>query len=211
VNTTNQVYLYDLQYKTNFLVSHGYNSSAGASGASDWPEISGDGRFIAYRSAATNLVPGATNGVPNLYLYDTQGNSTTLLSVNQFGTGAGDNRSLAPVFSGNSQTLLFQSWASDLVAEDFNQSSDIFACQLFAAGAIPLFSVSISSANGSGQGAWLTWPVIAGRTYQVQFKNTLDDPAWQTLNGDITILGGQGYLNDLGVANGPRFYRVVAF
>jgi len=69
----------------------------------------------------------------------------------------------------------------------------------------------VASASGLGPGVWLTWPVISGRTYQVQFKNSLGDPAWQALNSDVTILGGQGYLNDPGAGNGPRFYRVVAF
>ena len=109
VSNTNQVYLYDLENQTNFLVSHSYSSSAGACGASDWPEISADGRFVAYRSAAGNIVFGDTNGLPDVFLYDRLHNSTTLLSVNRFGTSAGDNRSLAPLFSGDSQSLVFES------------------------------------------------------------------------------------------------------
>ena len=151
-SSTNQVYLYDLLYRTNFLVSHAYNSAGGAYGASDWPEISSDGRFVAYRSAASNIVTGDTNGVPDIFLYDRLTNLTTCLSVNRFGTGAGDSRSLAPAFSGDGQTLVFQSWASDLVAQDFNQSSDLFAYGLDLSGAAPQFSAAIVSGAGPGQG-----------------------------------------------------------
>ena len=38
VNTTNQVYLYDCESGANRLVGHRYESSVGATGASDWPE-----------------------------------------------------------------------------------------------------------------------------------------------------------------------------
>ena len=205
---TNQVYLYDLQYGTNLLVSRHYNSSAPASGASDWPELGSDGRFVAFRSAAPDLVLGDTNGVADVFLFDRLNNTTTLVSVNRFGTAAGDNPSLAAAFSANAQTLVFQSWAADLVAQDFNRSSDLFVCSLYAAGQIPVFSTSII---GGSQGPWLIWPAVSGRNYRVQYKNSLTDPTWQDLNGNITILGSQGYCNDTTAGSNPRFYRVVAY
>ena len=132
--TTNQVYLYDLQAKTNLLVSRNYTSGGAAYGASDSPDISSDGRFVAYRSAAVNLVPGDTNGLPDVFLYDRSSGITTLLSANRFCNAAADNRSLAPVFSADGQTVTFQSWASDLVDQDFNQGSDVFAYNLYSSG-----------------------------------------------------------------------------
>jgi Tol biopolymer transport system component len=209
---TNQVYLYDLQYRTNCLVSHAYGSPwLVAYGASDWPEISSDGRFVAYRSAALNILPGATNGVPGVFLYDRPNNTTTLLSTNLLGGVGGNNRSLAPVFSADGQMLVFASWASDLVAQDFNQGSDLLACRLYASGPIPLCYVEMLPAIGLAQRPWLTWPIVAGKTYVVQFKNTPQDADWQTLSGGVTILGNQGCLNDLSTGAGPRFYRVVAY
>jgi Tol biopolymer transport system component len=208
---TNQVFLYDLQYGTNFLVSHCYNSALGAYGSSDWPEISSDGRFIAYRSAAPNIVPGDTNGVPDVFLYDRLNNETTLLSVNQIGSAAGDSRSLAPVFSGDGRTLVFQSSASDMTAQDFNLSGDLFACQLYGSSPLPLFTVAIVRGTGPPQGPWLVWSVVPGKNYAVEFKNTVRDSVWQPLNGSVTILGSQAYLNDYLAGAGPRFYRVVAY
>jgi len=211
VSGTNQVCLYDLQNRTNLLVSRSDNSSAAANGASDWPDISVDGRFVAYRSMASNIVPGDTNGLPDVFLYDTQNNTTTLLSADRFGGSAGDNRSLAPVFSGDGQTLVFQSWASDLVAQDFNHSSDVFAYSLSSSGQIPLFSATIIGGTGAGSAPWVSWPVVPGRTYQVQFKNSLNDAMWQDLNQEVTIIGNQGYVNDISAGSGPRFYRIVAY
>jgi hypothetical protein len=42
----------------------------------------------------------------------------------------GNNRSFAPQFSGDGQTVVFQSWASDLVAQDFNQVNDFVALKI---------------------------------------------------------------------------------
>jgi hypothetical protein len=44
----------------------------------------------------------------------------------------------------------------------------------------------------------------------VQFKNSLADPTWQALGGSVTIVGTQGYLNDLAAGTSQRFYRIVA-
>jgi hypothetical protein len=44
----------------------------------------------------------------------------------------------------------------------------------------------------------------------VQFKNTLRDAVWQTLNRGFTVVGSQAYLNDPSPGSGPRFYRVIA-
>jgi Tol biopolymer transport system component len=208
---TNQVYLYDLQYSTNYLVSHAYKSAAGAYGASDWPEISSDGRFVAFRSAAPNIIPGDTNGVPDVFLYDRLSNTTTVLGTSLFGAATGESRSLAPVFSGDGQTLVFESWASDLVPQDFGQNSDLFACRLYSSGPIPLFYVEMLPAIGLAQRPWLSWPVVTGKTYAVQFKNTPQDANWQTLNGGMTILGDRACLNDLSAGASPRLYRVVSY
>jgi Tol biopolymer transport system component len=209
LNGTNQVFLYDFQTGTNLLVSRNYISSGPAYGASDSPDVSADGRFVAYRSAAADIVPADNNSVPDVFLYDRLSNSTTLLSVNRFGNASADNRSLGPAFSADGQTIAFQSWASDLISGDFNQAADIFAYSIYSSGQIPLFSAAI--VPGAGQGASISWPVVPGRSYAVQFKNSLSDPVWQDLKGNVTVVGSQGSLNDPSSGLGPRFYRVVAF
>jgi hypothetical protein len=105
------------------------------------------------------------------------------------------------VFSGNGRVLLFQSWASDLAAQDFNQSSDIFAFGLLYATIIP--------GDTPGEGSTISWPALPGQTYRVQYKDDLDAAIWQDVNGTVTIVGNTGFLTDLAPSAGQRFYRVT--
>jgi len=209
-NGLSDIYLYDFQTGSNTLVSQPFNAFSSANGNSDSPDISPDGRFVAYRSAASNLVPGDTNGVPDVFLWDRLTGATMLLSVSLSANSTANNRSLTPVFSGDSMTVFFESWASDLFPQDFNRASDLFAVSLLSAGAVPVFLAQIYPGGGPGQGVWISWPVVAGKYYQVQFKNNLTDPLWQNLDVPVSMVGNLGYLNDLAPGSGQRFYRIVA-
>ena len=209
-NGLSDVYLYDCQTGSNVLVSQAFNAPASANGDSDSPAISPDGRFVAYRSAATNLVPNDANGVPDIFLWDRVTGATMLMSVSLSLNSTADNRSLTPVFSSDSRTLMFESWASDLVTGDLNRGSDLFTVNIYASGPIPLFKAAIVPGADPSQGVWISWPIISGKAYQVQFKNSVADPTWQNLGGNVTIVGNQGYLNDLPPGSSQRFYRVVA-
>jgi hypothetical protein len=206
---TNQIYLYDFQTGTNALISQSDDGSGPADGNSDAPEISPDGRFVAYRSAADNLVPGDTNGVPDIFLHDVVSGTTTLLTASRFGAAAGNNRSLTPVFSGNGQILFLNSWASDLVQGDFNNNEDVLAFDLYGGTVVAPFPVRVQSAS-SPPATWLSWPIEAGKSYHVQFKQNLNDAVWQELTGQISILGDEAQMKDERVS-ASRFYRVVAY
>ena len=217
------VYLHNFQAGTDLLVNQSFNSSGAAGAAtntsSDSPVISPDGRFIAYRSTATNVVPEDFNNAADVFIYDVSNNATILVSVNTGGASTANSHSLKPVFSADGQTLFFQSWASDLSGNDFNNGSDIFALDLTA------LPVTISGGGGStnssvfyaqffpagsfAQNPAVSWPLASGKTYQAQFKNDLSDPAWQNLAGNITFIGGTGYITDWAPAPDKRFYRIV--
>ena len=196
---TNQVYLYDCQTQSNLLVSHVANSAAAGDGTSDGPDISADGRFIIYRSAASNLVAGGTNDLPENLLFDTSSGLNTILSSGAYGEMFANNRSLPPIFSGDGHTVIFSSWASDLIAGDFNQSSDVFA-----------FAFLYAAVTSSSGRPTLDWPASSDRTYTVQYKDELSDPVWQTLSGVVTFVGNRGYLTDTTLAAGHRFYQILA-
>ncbi len=201
VFTNQNVYLYDFQTQSNQFISQNPNTLQPANGNSDSPAISADGRFIAYRSAATDLVAGSTNGLPQLIVYDRLANSNSLLSVATTGAASGDSRSMTPEFSGDGRTLLFTSWASNLAADDFNHFSDVFAFEF----------LYIDIAVGvPGQGATISWPYVSGHSYQVEYKNNLTDSVWQPVFGYIAINGNQLSLTDAAPVSGQRFYRVVA-
>jgi Tol biopolymer transport system component len=209
-NGLSDVYLYDCQAGSNVLVSQAFSAPASANGHSDSPVISLDGRFVAYRSAASNLVPNDANGVPDIFLWDRVTGATLLMSLNLSRNSTANNRSLRPVFTANSRTLVFESWASDMISGDFNCGGDLFAVDIYASGPIPLFKAAIVSGADSGQGVWISWPTISGKTYRLEFKDNPSDPVWQPLGGTVTILGQQGYLYDLAPGSTQRFYRVVA-
>jgi len=205
---TNQIYLYDFQTGTNLLVSRSYVSLGPADASSDSPAISPDGRFIAYRSYATDIAAGDQSSLPNILLFDSEAAVTTVVSASRLGAYTGDNRSLSPFFTGNGQNLLFESWASDLAAGDFNSSGDIFSFGVYSGSLASSLIVQLFS---NAQGTWITWPAVTGANYAVQYKNSLSDPVWQNLNGVMTILGNSGYLNDPAPAPAQRFYRVVSY
>lgn len=195
------IYLYDFQAGTSILISQNPNTLQPANGASDSPAISPDGRFVAYRSAATDLVAGSTNGIPQLIVYDRWTGLNTLLSTDSTGTASGDSRSLMPVFSPDGRTLVFTSWASNLAVDDFNHFSDVFAFAFLYVNVAP---------GTAGQGPTISWPYVSGHSYQVEYKNNLTDSTWQSVGGTMNVNGNQATMVDPAPVSGQRFYRVVA-
>jgi hypothetical protein len=208
-NSTTDVYLYDFQTGSNSLVSQSYQWPGAANGPSDSPTISSDGRYMAYRSFATDIVPNDNNGTPDVFLYDRQTATTTLLSSSANGDFSGNSGSYSPVFSADGQTLVFQSWASDLLPQDFNQSGDVFAVRLYSSNAPPVLKCDILFDPTTGLPPILDWPATFGTAYQVQFKDDLSDAFWQTMDGNVTLIGDRGYAADFNPNPSHRFYRVV--
>jgi len=218
--TAQNVYLYDTLAGTNLLVSQNFYGTGAAGTNSDSPAISSNGRFIAYRSFASNLVPFDANNVEDVFLYDTANDATILVSVNAAGSASAADRSLNPVFSADGRTLFFQSWASDISGNDFNDSSDLFALNLTA---LPLttgngggatnaasgFFAQLIPAGASNSDPVLSWPLASGKSYQVQYKTNLTDAVWLPLPGDATFIGDTGWFNDALPSPGQRFYRIV--
>jgi Tol biopolymer transport system component len=98
---------------------------AQANGHSISPAISGDGRFVAFYSDATNLVAGDTNRARDVFVYDRQTGETTRVSVGAGGEEANGD-SFAPAISGDGRYVVFSSSASNLVPGDTNNADDIF-------------------------------------------------------------------------------------
>lgn len=88
------------------------------------PTLSRDGSIVTFVSAGT-LVPEDTNQVGDIYLFERKRSVTTLISINTDGTPA-DGPSENPHVSGNGMRVVFESTATNLVAGDNNQKSDIF-------------------------------------------------------------------------------------
>src|SRR5919199_3822914 len=89
------------------------------------PSISADGRFVAFTSLASNLVPGDTNNTGDIFVRDTLTNTTTLVSVDSAGN-QGDSQSFTTSISADGRFVAFTSNSSNLVPGDTNSASDIF-------------------------------------------------------------------------------------
>lgn len=84
-----------------------------ANGSSAAPAVSGDGRFIVFRSNANNLVPGDTNQVSDVFVHDQVTGDTRRVSVASDGT-QGDSSSLGGSLSFDGRFVAFASDASNL-------------------------------------------------------------------------------------------------
>ena len=138
-NNDSDVFVFDRTTGTNTLVSHD-SAAPNATGInySFAPSISNDGKFIAYYSAATDLVPNqnnANNSVQHCFLYDRVGNTNAMID-HQFGVvatsgdgNAGSTEPLdPPVFSADGYYIAYASGSTNLVSgqSDDNSNYDIF-------------------------------------------------------------------------------------
>jgi Tol biopolymer transport system component len=87
--------------------------------------ISADGRFIAFESDASNLVPGDTNGKRDVFVRDRKLGTTERVSLRPDG-GQGNDYSFSPALSAGGRFVAFTSWASNLVPGDTNGTDDVF-------------------------------------------------------------------------------------
>lgn len=123
--TPNQAHGYDLQSGQSSLLSVGPNGVS-ANDTVRAPIVSGDGRYVIFPSWASNLVPNAGDRTFDLFVRDRLLGVTMLLS----GRTAGKSRSTKPVLAANGRTVVFQSFASDLAAGDFNDMRDLYVLTL---------------------------------------------------------------------------------
>lgn len=209
-NGVSDVYLYDFGGGTISLISRSFRYSGAGNGTSDSPAISPDGRFVAFRSSAADLVAVTGSVGPQIYLFDRQTGLMTLVSASVGADLAGNNRSLSPAFTADGQTLFFYSWASDLVGADFNQAPDLFSLKLATGGTVSAFPAQIVFVPDSAHSVTLTWPAIAGVSYSVQYTDRLENPLWIDLDCRVTISGTQAAASGIASDAQHRFFRIVA-
>ena len=127
-NNYADVFVHDRQASVTERVSVAGDGVQGDEESRD-PCLSADGRYVAFYSAAANLVAGDTNGTLDVFAHDRDTGRTTRVSVDNAGDqGNGESHNCA--ISADGQLVAFQSSATDLVPGDTNNSSDIFAVSL---------------------------------------------------------------------------------
>ncbi|HWJ06313.1 MAG TPA: choice-of-anchor D domain-containing protein [Steroidobacteraceae bacterium] len=160
-----QVYLHDRTTGATELVSAAASAGAG-NGRSESPQVSADGRWVVFTSAATDLVAGDTNGRDDVFLRDRTTGKTTRMSRSAAGYQAqGD--SWYPQITPNGRYVVFASLAGNLVADDRNFASDIFVRDR-ETGQLERVSVNVLDVEANGD-SW--YPSISDDGRYVAFTS----------------------------------------
>jgi Tol biopolymer transport system component len=121
--------------------AHGLPSEGQSYGAS----LSADGRYVAYSSTSSELVPNDTNGVADVFVRDRVSGSVVRASVSTAGAQA-DAECMGQYLSADGRFVVFRSTADTLVPGDTNGTSDVFVRDL-----VNNTTERVSVATGGGQ------------------------------------------------------------
>ncbi|MFN8018019.1 MAG: DUF4214 domain-containing protein [Acidimicrobiales bacterium] len=179
---TSQVFRRDQWTGREVLVSAASSAGAVPNGTSSDPTISDDGKWIAFSSAASNLVETDTNAKKDVFLRNMDVGVTQLLSVSSSEV-QGDGDSVDPSISGAGDKVAFDSKATNLVAGDTNGTDDVFV-RSWVAGTTERVSVSTGSAQGNGTSSL---PAMSGDGSSVAFSSGATNLVAGDTNGTYDV------------------------
>ncbi len=174
--------------------------------ANEWSSgfgASGDGRYVLFQSSATNLVPGDTNGVDDLFVRDRRANRTTRISVRTGGAQANGPSDDAAI-SRDGRYVAFRSEASNLVPGDTNGQADVFlhdrlthrttrvSVPLSGQLQNPVYDVTISADGRSVSFSSPAPNLVAGDTNEATDVFVHDRRTGRTSRASVGAAGAQG-------------------
>jgi Tol biopolymer transport system component len=124
-NDVKDIFVYDRHTHLTERVSVDSSGNEGNGECRLYSSITSDGRYVAFSSEASNLVPGDTNNTSDIFVHDRQTHLTERVSVNSSGKQS-NSYSEFPVISPDGKYVVFSSPASNLVLGDTNGGTDIF-------------------------------------------------------------------------------------
>lgn len=160
-------------------VSSNWDQANAASGASC---MSADGRYVAFASTATNLVPGDTNGKRDIFVFDRNTGTTRRINLSSGGAQANDDADL-PDLSGNGRYCVYESTATNLVAGDTNGERDIFRTDLQTGTTV---RVSVSDAEAQADN-WSKVAKISDDGTRVAFGSAATNLVSGDTNGYLDV------------------------
>jgi hypothetical protein len=212
-NGTADIFVRDIVSVTTTLVSVSITGTVANDFVTVFPAISDNGRFVAFASAASNLVSGDTNTCashptsghcPDVFVRDLQTNTTVRVSVSS-ANGQADGESANPAISADGRYVVFESAATNLVTGDTNDLKDIFLRDRDAdndgifdeAGAVSTTRVSVATAGTQAVGGESFTSAISANGQIVAFgslatnlvgsdNNTVTDVFVRDLNASTT-------------------------
>lgn len=185
-NNAPDVFVHDRLTGTTERVSVGPGGLQG-DGASISPSISADGRYVAFASAATNLVENDTNWFEDIFVRDRLTGTTSRVSVGIGGAPA-NGFSLWTSISDNGNLVAFASNATNLILNDTNATSDIFVRNMTTGTTV---RANVAS-DGSEANSYASYPSLSADGRFVAFTS----PATNLVAGDGNE-AGDVFLRDL--------------
>ncbi len=186
--TFEQIFAHDTLSGETVLVSVN-DAGTPANKISFLPALTAVGAVVAFKSEAFNLVPGDTNGWPDVFVRNRALGTTQRVSVDDFGNEA-NGLSGGPGISGDGRFVGFVSFASNLVPDDGNGFSDVYVYDRFppgrAQGRIARVSVAFDNDGEPNQGVadfpvsvsrdgrWIAFASAASNLVPDDFNNDVD-------------------------------------
>ncbi len=121
-NGTEDIFVYDrIEGTIMRLTQRGIQLNGGSS----HPSVSEGGRFVAFVSEATNIVPEDSDLLPDIYVWERASGAMELVSVNSFGI-KGNLASRSPSLSADGRRIAFESDATNFMPMDEVPDTDVF-------------------------------------------------------------------------------------
>lgn len=155
-NGFRDVFVRDLASGTSVLVSTAPNGVSG-NGISSEPAMSGDGRYVAFVSSATNLVAIDPNQATDVFVRDLQTSATVLASLKSSGLGPGNKASHSPILSADGRWLLFRSQSTDLASGSFTGADNLFLRDLSSSTNFALTTAGLLAAAMTPNGRFVAF------------------------------------------------------
>jgi hypothetical protein len=166
-------------------------------GKRDAAVISGDGRYVVFKSNATNLVAGDTNGLNDVFVRDRQTGTTQRVSLdkdgNQLSDGSYDYGFYNLQLSEDGRYLSFNSKTPNLVAEDTLKTDDVFIRDLQAGTTTRVVNYNVATDSDGN----INDHVAISRDARYVAARNVDivPPGYRTNNLYFTDRGGAGSIN----------------
>lgn len=174
-------------------------------------DVSDDGRYVAFSSTASNLVPGDTNGFADVFLRDMLLGTTALVTRTPQGGVAPGGPAAYPTISSDGSRVAFESPGRGLVPVDTNLNVDVFVYER-ATGAVTLVSQTPGGQPGdrssgrphiSPDGGWVAFQSDAGNLGPADPNGFSDVYVRELATGTtLRLEGPSGSLNS--PASAPR-------